>query len=148
MLSFPLFIWRISLATICCAFGPYLRVLPGRGRRARVVRDPVPVAFDERALVKDEGFVARVERRPETVLLRERVVEVRRVPAVAPVRCVRVVEAFALRGELARRRAVASPLERDDVERRRLLLVLPLTVRTAVPRAARELDLELLVAMV
>jgi hypothetical protein len=38
VLSFPFFIWRISLATICCAFAPYLRV------RERVVEALVPRA--------------------------------------------------------------------------------------------------------
>ena len=90
MLSFPFFIWRISLATICCAFAPYLRVLPEAERR-------------------------------------ERVVEVRRVPAVATARRVRerVVAALVPRAELVRRRAG----ELVDV------------------RAGRELELRLLVAM-
>jgi hypothetical protein len=96
VLSFPFFIWRISLATIFCDFGPYLRVLP------------------------------EAERPEAEVLLRERVVEVRRLLAVAAARRVRerVVEALVPRAELGRRAG-----ELADV------------------RARRELELRLLVAM-
>ncbi len=81
VLSFPFFIWRISLATICCDFAPYLRVLPELERRERA------------------GPLAEV-------LLRECVFEVRRVLAVATARRVRerVVEALVPRAELVRRR--------------------------------------------
>jgi len=59
VLSFPFFIWRISLATVCCAFAPYLRVLPEAERRERAGREPVPeVLLRERVA---EALVPRAE---------------------------------------------------------------------------------------
>lgn len=123
-----LFIGRISLAAFGCALAPYLRAVPEPERRERV-RAPVPVAFAEFVIV--EAPVDRAERRRlEAILLRERAVEVRRVPAAAAARRVRerVVEALVPRSEVVRRRV-------------------GLPVRLADPRAGRELDLRMLVAI-
>lgn len=80
VLSFPLFIWRISLPTISWAFGPYLRP------RARAVREPV----DERAVFGvEEPLADFAERRLEEVLLREPAVVARRVRVAVAVRRVR-----------------------------------------------------------
>lgn len=94
----------------------------------------------------DEAPVGWRERRLEVVLLRERAVDVRRGPAAAPAQRVRkrVVEALIPRGELARCRAVVFPLEREDAELRRLLLVLRLAARAADGRRGRERDPRLL----
>jgi hypothetical protein len=119
VLSFPFFIWRISLATSDCAFAPYLRVLPERWER--VVRESVPVAFGECALIEDEAPAEPVERRLVAALLRERGVEARR--------------------------ALAFPLVREAAERRRLLVLL-LPTRVAEALVWRERDVRLLVAMV
>ena len=109
----------------------------------------MPVAFGERAFVEDEAAVEWVERRLEVVLLRERTVDTRRVPAVAAARRERecVVGRLVPRGEV-RRRADTFPLVREGAERRRPLLVVLFPTRVADAPARRELDVRLLVAMV
>jgi hypothetical protein len=132
VLSSPFFIRCISFFTICFAFGPYLREVPEPERWEREVRVRAVVAFDERA------FVDRVERGLEVDLRGERATEVlRRLPALAPARRVREreVEAVVARDDLVRGRGVA-------------YAELRLLARVDDPRAGRELDLRLLVAMV
>jgi hypothetical protein len=147
--SFPLFIWRISLPTISCAFGPYFRVRLEPRRRERVVRERV-----------EETVVERVERRLEVALLRENGVEARRALFLIPARRVRVVVAerrmrerplAVLVEDLVPRVLWVRPIALailDVVRARFLPVVLRLRVRVADPRAAREVDLRLLVAMV
>ncbi len=93
------------------------------------MREPV----DERAVF------AEAERRLEEVVLREPAVVARRVRVAVAVRRVRERPLVDLVARIERPRALGVPLEREDDERRRRVLVVPVV---------RELDLRLLVAMV
>lgn len=134
-LCFSSFMCRISLPTICWAFGPYLRDLPEAERR-------------EREAVVARVRPRRVERREDVVALLEVVdaerrlaVARRRVPAAARLERprLRVGLETAVRDE----RRLAAVREPEAVERRRPRLAVARLLPVADLRAERDRDVAL-----